>query len=141
MANSGSSASSKGAFQADSDVHITYEDQQKINKFARHNAKLDDFKEELKVKQNELKNLEDACDELMLTDDESEKIPFFMGEVFIYQDMENTQKMLDEAKSRVQSEIEDLESKCAELRNIMGDMKTQLYAKFGNHINLEAEDD
>ena len=51
------------------------------------------------------------------------------------------QKMLDEAKIRVQSEIKDLESKCAELRNIMGDMKTQLYAKFGNHINLEAEDD
>jgi len=51
------------------------------------------------------------------------------------------QKMLDEAKTRVQSEIKDLESKCAELRNIMSDMKTQLYAKFGNHINLEAEDD
>jgi prefoldin subunit 4 len=51
------------------------------------------------------------------------------------------QKMLDKAKSRVQSEIEDLELKCAELRSIMSDMKTQLYAKFGNHINLEAEDD
>ena len=51
------------------------------------------------------------------------------------------QKMLDEAKTRVQSEIEDLESKCTELRTIMSDMKTQLYAKFGNHINLEAEDD
>lgn len=51
------------------------------------------------------------------------------------------QKMLDEAKSRVQSDIEDLELKCAELRSIMSDMKTHLYAKFGNHINLEAEDD
>jgi prefoldin subunit 4 len=49
--------------------------------------------------------------------------------------------MLDEAKSRVQSDIEDLELKCAELRSIMSDMKTHLYAKFGNHINLEAEDD
>jgi prefoldin subunit 4 len=49
--------------------------------------------------------------------------------------------MLDETKTRVQSEIKDLESKCTELRNIMSDMKTQLYAKFGNHINLEAEDD
>jgi prefoldin subunit 4 len=49
--------------------------------------------------------------------------------------------MLDEAKSRIQSVREDLEFKCAELRSIMSDMKTQLYAKFGNHINLEAEDD
>ena len=33
--------------QADSDVHITFEDQQKINKFARLNAKLDDLKVEI----------------------------------------------------------------------------------------------
>ncbi|PSN43905.1 Prefoldin subunit 4 [Blattella germanica] len=98
MANAGSS---KGSFQPDSDVHITFEDQQKINKFARHNAKLDDLKEELKSKQ----------------------------------------KMLDEFKSRLQAEIEEIESQCTDLRTIMSDMKTQLYAKFGNHINLEAEDD
>lgn len=38
-------------FYKDSDVHITYEEQQKINKFARQNAKLEDYKEELRVKQ------------------------------------------------------------------------------------------
>lgn len=35
----------------ESDVHITFEDQQKINKFARLNAKLEDIKEELKIKE------------------------------------------------------------------------------------------
>jgi hypothetical protein len=34
--------------------------------------------------------MEDACDELMLADGE-ENIPFFMGEVFIYHGMEQTQ--------------------------------------------------
>ena len=34
----------------DTEVHITYEDQQKINKFARFNARLHDFKEELEEK-------------------------------------------------------------------------------------------
>ncbi|KAJ9589130.1 hypothetical protein L9F63_017589, partial [Diploptera punctata] len=91
MANA---SSSKASFQPDSDVHITYEDQQKINKFARHNAQLDDLKEELKTKQNELKSYEDTCDELMLLN-ETDIVPFFMGEVFIYQDVETTQKMLD----------------------------------------------
>lgn len=38
-------------FYKDSDVHITFEEQQKINKFARQNAKLEDFKEELRIKQ------------------------------------------------------------------------------------------
>ena len=37
-------------FQGDSDAQVTLEDQQKINKFARHNAKLQDIKEELKQK-------------------------------------------------------------------------------------------
>ena len=34
----------------DSDVHVTYEDQQKINWFARTNARLQDLKEELDSK-------------------------------------------------------------------------------------------
>lgn len=73
----------------DSDVHISFEDQQKINKFARLNAKVDDFKDELKVKKNDVKNLEDAVEELSLTDD-SEKIPYLVGEVFICQSLEDT---------------------------------------------------
>lgn len=35
----------------DSDVHITFEDQQKINRFARLNAKYEDLKDEIKLKE------------------------------------------------------------------------------------------
>jgi hypothetical protein len=34
----------------DADAQVTFEDQQKINKFARNNSKLQDIKEELKAK-------------------------------------------------------------------------------------------
>lgn len=34
----------------ETEVHITYDDQQKINKFARLNAKYEDFKEEIQGK-------------------------------------------------------------------------------------------
>lgn len=37
-----------------------------------------------------MKNLEDACDEIALLDDD-EKIPYLVGEVFIYQNLESTQ--------------------------------------------------
>ncbi|XP_046752834.1 probable prefoldin subunit 4 [Diprion similis] len=131
---------SQGGFQPDSDVHITYEDQQKINKFARHNAKLEDYKDELKSKQNDIKNFEDACDELSLLDDDV-KIPYLIGEVFVDQDFEKTQKSLEEAKAKKQAEIADLERKSSELKAVMSDLKAQLYAKFGTHINLEAEDE
>ncbi|XP_043248072.1 prefoldin subunit 4 [Colletes gigas] len=127
-------------FQPDSDVYITYDDQQKINKFARQNAKMEDLKEELKTKQNELKNLEDASDEIILLDDNA-KIPYYVGEVFIYEDLQKTQSYLDEIKEKKKMEITNLVSRCADLKNIMSELKTQLYAKFGSRINLEAEED
>lgn len=94
-------------------MHITYEDQQKINKFARLNAKMEDLKHEIELKevgasfygnhvsnlihacvfhlQNKLQNIKDACDELELADDSDGKIPYLFGEIFIYQDLESTQ--------------------------------------------------
>ncbi|XP_073976088.1 prefoldin subunit 4 [Rhodnius prolixus] len=132
--------SNKGTFQPDSDVHITYEDQQRINKFARHNARNEDLKEELKNKQNELRNLEDAVEELELMD-ESEQIPFLVGEVFLFQNLENTQKSIAELKEKILDEIKVIQNKSAQLTLAMVDLKTQLYAKFGNHINLEPDED
>lgn len=40
--------------------------------------------------QNDIKNLEDACDELSLLDDDI-KIPYLIGEVFVNQNLEKTQ--------------------------------------------------
>ncbi|KAJ1529563.1 hypothetical protein ONE63_006335 [Megalurothrips usitatus] len=134
-------AISKTSFQPEPDVHITYEDQQMINKFARHNARLDELKDELKTKKDYLKNLEDACDELALLEGDVEKVPYFLGETFISQNFEDTQSSLEEAKSLAQSEMGELEKKCSEIKDVMTDLRTKLYAKFGNHINLEAEED
>ncbi|KAK5642538.1 hypothetical protein RI129_008705 [Pyrocoelia pectoralis] len=133
-------SSTKNTLQADSDVHITFEDQQKINKFARLNAKLEDLKFEIKEKENDLKKLEDACDEIVLLD-ETEKIPYLVGEVFIYQDIDQTQACLEESKNKTESEIAILKSKSAEIKDWMGDLKTYLYGKFGSNINLEADEE
>ncbi|XP_014213493.1 prefoldin subunit 4 [Copidosoma floridanum] len=130
----------QSALQPDSDVHISYEDQQKINKFAKQNAKMDDFKEELKFKQNELQNLKDACSELELFDDDV-KIPYHIGEIFINQDLPKTMTCLEQAIKKKEAEITELDEKCSTLKNIMSDLKAQLYAKFGNNINLEADEE
>ncbi|RLU17375.1 hypothetical protein DMN91_009609 [Ooceraea biroi] len=122
--------SNQTGFQPDSDVHVTFEDQQKINKFAKQNAKLNDYKEELKTKQNELKNLEDAFDELVLMDDDV-KVPYFIGEIFVHQSLETTQNCLEDAKTKKKAEITNLESKYKNLKTLMTGLKTQLYARFG----------
>ncbi|KAK6617087.1 hypothetical protein RUM43_014689 [Polyplax serrata] len=128
------------AFQPDSDAYITFEDQQKINEFARCNAKNDDVKAELAAKQNELKNLEDAVEELVLFDEDEGTIPFLQGEVFMCLNLKETNRCLEKAKKKVSDDIRELEEIAEELKTVMGGLKTQLYAKFGNHINLEEED-
>lgn len=40
----------------------------------------------------------------------------------------------------LQEEIEVLESRVESIQRVLSDLKVQLYAKFGNNINLEAED-
>ncbi|XP_011501646.1 PREDICTED: prefoldin subunit 4 [Ceratosolen solmsi marchali] len=130
----------QSGFQPDSDVHVAFEDQQKINKFAKQNAKMEDLQDELKRKQNDLQNLKDACAEIELYDDDA-KIPYHIGETFVQQDLTTTLQLLEEGKKIKEKEISALNEKCSALKIIMNDLKTQLYAKFGNHISLEAEEE
>ncbi|XP_074867601.1 prefoldin subunit 4 isoform X1 [Carettochelys insculpta] len=123
------------------DVNVTFEDQQKINKFARNTSRITELKEEIEVKKKQLQNLEDACDDIMMIDDDdSILIPYQIGDVFISHSQDETQEMLEEAKKNLQEEIEALESRVESIQRVLSDLKVQLYAKFGNNINLEADD-
>jgi len=125
----------------DSDVHITYEDQQKINKFARCNARLEDLKDEIKGKENELQNLQDAEDEMMIALDTDEKVPFMVGEVFIMKTQDMANEAIAEHRKNLESEKESHMARISELQGIMTQLKADLYAKFGNNINLEPEEE
>lgn len=121
---------------------VTYEDQKKINMFARKNARCDELEDEIMQKKKELQNLEDAADDLMLLDeDESGPVPFLIGEVFINHSMEETEELIEKAKNKLKSEIEGLEKSCADIKSIMDDLKVKLKAKFGDQINLERDEE
>ncbi|XP_073436757.1 prefoldin subunit 4 isoform X2 [Dendrobates tinctorius] len=121
------------------DVNVTFEDQQKINIFARNTSRMTELKDEIEVKKKELQNLEDACDDIMMLD-ESLLIPYQIGDVFISHSQEETQDMLEGAKKGLQDEINSLQSRVESIQQVLGDLKIQLYAKFGNNINLEADE-
>ena len=53
----------------------------------------------------------------------------------------DTLERLTVAKSSVQAEMTELERRCNDHRQTLTDLKVQLYAKFGNNINLEADED
>ncbi|XP_031228738.1 prefoldin subunit 4 isoform X2 [Mastomys coucha] len=122
------------------DVNVTFEDQQKINKFARNTSRITELKEEIEVKKKHLQNLEDACDDILLADDDCFMIPYQIGDVFISHSQEETQEMLEDAKKTLQEEIDALESRVASIQRVLADLKVQLYAKFGSNINLEADE-
>uniref|UniRef100_A0ABI7WDZ5 Prefoldin subunit 4 n=1 Tax=Felis catus TaxID=9685 RepID=A0ABI7WDZ5_FELCA len=130
----------QGHAAAAEDVNVTFEDQQKINKFARNTSRITELKEEIEVKKKQLQNLEDACEDIMLADDDCLMIPYQIGDVFISHSQEETQEMLEEAKKNLQEEIDALEARVESIQRVLADLKVQLYAKFGSNINLEADD-
>lgn len=113
----------------------------RINHFANFVAKLEDLKEDLKIKKSELTNCSEAIEEIELVDDD-EKIQFLIGEVFVFNNVERTKELLEEAKAKKEQEIANIEEKCGEIQEKMTTLKSALYAKFGHkNIYLENDDD
>ena len=127
--------------QLDKEVHISLEDQQKINKFARLNSRLEDLKDDLKAKQEETKTLEDASGDLMMLEDDDEKVLYQIGEVFVYLTQDEAQEKIETSKDNLGEAIKVVETRAQAIKDEMSGLKAQLYAKFGSAINLEADEE
>uniref|UniRef100_A0A3Q3XBD4 Prefoldin subunit 4 n=1 Tax=Mola mola TaxID=94237 RepID=A0A3Q3XBD4_MOLML len=121
------------------DVNVTYEDQQRINKFARNTSRMTELKNEIETKKKSLQNLQDACDELMMLDNDTPMIPYQIGNVFVSHTQDETQEMLETEKA-VEQKVKDLEDRVSAIQQMLSNLKVQLYAKFGDNINLEADE-
>nr|XP_026694824.1 prefoldin subunit 4 [Ciona intestinalis] len=121
------------------EVQVTLEDQKKINLFAKKNGNLNEIETELEEIKKALQNIEDAGDDLLLLEDEdSEAIPYQLGEVFIQHNLEETQGLLEKEKDKYEQRMKQLKEEAGEIESMMKELKVQLYAKFGDNINLEA---
>ncbi|XP_066092225.1 prefoldin subunit 4-like [Saccopteryx bilineata] len=100
---------------ATEDVNATFEDQQKINRFAWNTSRITELKEEIDTKKKQLQNI-DACKDIMLADDNCLVIPYQIGDVFISHSQEERQEMLEEAKKNFHEEIDTLESRVEALK-------------------------
>ncbi|XP_071785748.1 prefoldin subunit 4-like [Asterias amurensis] len=124
---------------SDDSVQVTLEDQQKINIFARKTNKLGELQVEIQSKQKDVQNMQDALDELELGDDDA-SIPYMIGEVFVSKSVSDATALLEQAKVEKEDEISSLERQCESIKGTLSDLKAQLYAKFGNNINLEMDE-
>ncbi|KAK6120785.1 hypothetical protein DH2020_045472 [Rehmannia glutinosa] len=120
-----------------SEVEVTWEDQQNINKFGRLNNRLHDLDDEIKIAKETNESLEDASNELILTDEEI--VRFQIGEVFAHVPKEEVESRIEEMKEVTSKNLEKLEEEKESIVAQMAELKKILYGKFKDSINLEED--
>ncbi|OMO96289.1 Prefoldin beta-like protein [Corchorus olitorius] len=120
-----------------SDMQVTWEDQQNINKFGRLNNRFHELEDEIKEAKETNDNLEDASNELILTDEDV--VRFQIGEVFAHVPKEEVETRIEEMKEVTSKNLEKLEEEKESVVAQMAELKKILYGKFGDSINLEED--
>merc|ERR1712159_163289 len=120
---------------------VTREDQDKINTFARKHQAMQEYKTEMDELKRQIQNIVDASDDIALHDDEIDgKIPFQIGDLFVLQTAEQIEESLDKEKAKAEARLQKLEDMKSDAESVLGQLKQQLYGKFGQEINLETDD-
>ncbi|KAF7805208.1 putative prefoldin subunit 4 [Senna tora] len=120
-----------------SDTQVTWEDQQNINKFGRLNNRYHELEDEIKIAKETNDNLEDASNELILTDEEV--VRFQIGEVFAHVPKDEVENRIEDMKVVTSQKLEKLEEEKTSVLAQMAELKTILYGKFKDSINLEED--
>lgn len=82
-------------------------------------------------------NLEDASNELILTDEDM--VRFQIGEVFAHVPKEEVEDRIEQMKEVTNNKLEKLEEEKDSIVAQMAELKKILYGKFKDSINLEED--
>ena len=122
---------------ATSSLDILKEDQVRINKFSYLNMQNHELDREIKLKEEKFNALQDALDEIEVAM-ESE-IRILVGESFVLCSEEEALARLERVKDSKKEELDCMKAQAEIIHKEMAALKTYLYAKFGNSINLEED--
>lgn len=117
-------------------VEVTFDDQQKINEFSKLIMRKDVCQADLIKQRQEKEYLDDVSLEIELID-EDEKIQYKIGELFVFMKQEKVVEQLEKDTEVIDSKIESLETRESQINDRLSVLKNELYAKFGDNINLE----
>ncbi|KAJ0964773.1 hypothetical protein J5N97_025911 [Dioscorea zingiberensis] len=120
-----------------SESEVTWEDQQNINKFGRLNNRFHELEDEIKAAKELNESLEDASNELILSDEDV--IRFQIGEVFTHMASDEVEARLEKMKEEASKDLERLEEEKESVLAQMSELKKILYGKFKDSINLEED--
>lgn len=122
----------------ENDADVRREDQDRINRFARLNARLQDLRMERQELKRALESLDDASTELMMGGEESGTVMILAGEAFMETTEDDAVQYCDKQIEKLQEESDKLEEEEKEIVAEQATLKSQLYGRFGKSINLES---
>ncbi|PVH14762.1 uncharacterized protein CXQ87_005038 [Candidozyma duobushaemuli] len=117
-------------------VEVLWEDQQKINKFSSLIYKKDALNERLEKFKTEKEYIDDLALEIELLD-EDEKIQYKIGDAFVFLKVDAAVEAINKQNESLDGSIEKLSDEIDEIEEQLAQYKKDLYAKFGNNIQLE----
>ncbi|EDO18310.1 hypothetical protein Kpol_1039p61 [Vanderwaltozyma polyspora DSM 70294] len=117
-------------------TNVSYKDQQLINEFSKLIMRKDSIEEQLNLQNEEKSYLEDVSLEIELID-EDQLVHYKIGDVFLMLPQEEVVNLLESDTEVIDSKIDNLQNSKSEIDDRLKELKAQLYAKFGDNINLE----
>ncbi|AOW00146.1 Prefoldin beta-like protein [Yarrowia lipolytica] len=118
------------------DVEVLREDQDRINRFSSLNTQMDHLEDDEKESSTSKEYLDDLIMEMELMD-EDETVKFKIGDAFVDIPQSEAMVRLEKQQEEVDAKLDKTQSRMAEIRDEMEELKKHLYAKFGNSISLE----
>jgi prefoldin subunit 4 len=127
--------------ESDAEIQVRREDQDKINRFARLNARYEDLKIERRELKRALEGLDDAGTELMMgttgDDDDDAVVMILTGEAFLETTEDDAVQYCEQQVAELQADDDKLQAEEAAILAEQDELKKVLYGRFGKSINLE----
>ncbi|CUM65678.1 uncharacterized protein PRCAT00003326001 [Priceomyces carsonii] len=122
--------------QSNTASEVSWEDQQKINKFSTLINKKDEELGNLEKLRTEKSYIDDMSLELELLD-EDEKIQYKVGEIFVFMKVKSVIERIEKENENLDVQIKEIDDDVEDMDEKLDELKKQLYEKFGKNINLE----
>ncbi|PVV02534.1 hypothetical protein BB560_003007 [Smittium megazygosporum] len=120
------------------DVEVSREDQAKINQFSKLTTNLEILQAKYDEVSKEKQYLEDLELELELLDEDT-KLDYKIGDAFVLLSHEEAMQRIEQEKEAAQETTDSLNKEIETVASTLDSLKSELYKKFGNSINLDKD--
>ncbi len=117
------------------DTDMSKDDQEKINKFSRLYRRAKELRADLELKAKFIETLDDS--KLLIEEAMGDPVKVMIGESFVESDEDFANAFVERRVEETKKEIATMEKELEGYNKDIVALKSHLYAKFGENINLD----